>query len=113
MFQTHRLFPAAAFAIISVMWSAEAGTPVLTRSYDNGRTGANTSETVLTPAVVSNGLKKLFSLQLNGDDPRIEAQPLYVPGITMSDGKTHDVVYVFSMANNVWAFDALTGKRIW
>ena len=91
---------------------AEAATPVLTRSYDNGRTGANTSETVLTPAVVSQGLRKLFSLRVT-DDPRIEAQPLYVPGLTMNDGQKHDVVYVFSMANTVWAFDANTGKRIW
>jgi outer membrane protein assembly factor BamB len=87
-------------------------TPVLTRSYDNGRTGANTSETILTPAVVSQGLRKLFSLRIT-DDPRIEAQPLYVPGLTMSDGQKHDVVYVFSMANTVWAFDANTGKQIW
>ena len=90
----------------------EAATPVLTRSYDNGRTGANTSETTLTPAVVSSGLKKLFSLRIP-DDPRIEAQPLYVPGLTMNDGQKHDVVYVFSMANTVWAFDANSGKRIW
>jgi hypothetical protein len=49
-------------------------TAVLTRSYDDARTGANISETVLTPANVSNGLKKLFSLDIP-DDPRIEAQP--------------------------------------
>jgi outer membrane protein assembly factor BamB len=70
------------------------------------------AETVFTPAKVSNGLKKLFSLDI-ADDPRIEAQPLYVPGLTMSDGKKHNVVYVFSMANTVWAFDADTGARIW
>lgn len=91
---------------------SHAATPVLTRSYDNGRTGANTTETALTPAVVSQGLKKLFSLRIT-DDPRIEAQPLYVPGLTMSDGQKHDVMYVFSMANTVWAFDANTGKQIW
>src|SRR5215467_9190611 len=90
----------------------DAATPVLTRSYDNGRTGANTSETILTPARVSQGLRKLFSLRVT-DDPRIEAQPLYVPGLTMNDGQKHDVVYVFSMANTVWTFDANTGKKIW
>src|SRR5262249_36850794 len=109
----HKWAVLVALGIACMPQSAEAGTPVLTRSYDNGRTGANTSETVLTPATVSKGLKKLFSLVIAGDDPRIEAQPLYVPGITMNDGKIHDVVYVFSMANNVWAFDAVTGKRIW
>ena len=89
-----------------------AGTAVLTRSYDDARTGANTSETELTAAKVSQGLKILFSLKVT-DDPRIEAQPLYVPGITMSDGKQHNVIYVFSMANTVWAFDANSGAAIW
>src|SRR5262252_8135797 len=97
----------AAVLIIATA-ATRAATPVLTRSYDNGRTGSNTSETTLTPAVVSQGLKKLFALRIT-DDPRIEAQPLYVPGLTMGDGQKHDVVYVFSMANTVWAFDANTG----
>src|SRR5262249_15427446 len=47
------------------------------------------------------------------DDPRLEAQPLYVSQIQMSDGNVHDVVYVCTMANNVWAFDANTRKPIW
>jgi outer membrane protein assembly factor BamB len=70
-------------------------------------------ETILTPQNVgSNLLRKRFSLVFD-DDPRLEAQPLYVPQIKMSDGKTHNVVYVCTMANNVWAFDANTGKPIW
>jgi outer membrane protein assembly factor BamB len=87
--------------------------PILTRSYDAARTGANTDETVLTPQkVAGNVLVKHFSMVFN-DDPRLEAQPLYVPSITMDDGKLHDVVYVCTMANNVWAFDAHDGKPIW
>jgi outer membrane protein assembly factor BamB len=85
--------------------------PVLTRSYNNGRTGATTTETKLTPGNVK-GLHKLFTMDVP-DDPRIEAQPLFVPGMTMNDGKTHNVVYVCSMANTVYAFDADTGKKIW
>jgi outer membrane protein assembly factor BamB len=87
---------------------------VLTRSYDNGRTGANTAEAWLTPAAVkAHGLSKAFSLQLTGDDPRIEAQPLYVPDVPMADGSRHDVIYLFSMSNHVWAFDATTGAALW
>lgn len=87
---------------------------VLTRSYNTARTGANMQETQLTPAKVSNNIVvKRFSLDLKDDDPRIEAQPLYVPQVKMSDGKDHDVVYVCSMGNNVWAFDANNGKPIW
>lgn len=85
---------------------------VLTRSFDVARTGANTQESVLTPQNVgSNLLVKLFSLHVN-DDPRIEAQPLYVKGVHTPQG-VRDVVYVCTMANNVWAFDATNGQPVW
>jgi outer membrane protein assembly factor BamB len=89
------------------------------RSYNPARTGSNVSESILTPRNVgSNILVKRFSLHFADDptlkdDPRLEAQPLYVSGLKMSDGKVHDVVYVCTMANNVWAFDAKDGKPIW
>jgi outer membrane protein assembly factor BamB len=90
-----------------------ARSPVTCRSYNAARTGANTSETILTPQNVgSNLLVKRFSLAFD-DDPRLEAQPLYVPGVTMNDGKVHNVVYICTMANNIWTFDANTGQRIW
>jgi len=87
-------------------------TAVLTRSYDAARTGANTQETNLTPQNVGNNLLvKRFSLNFD-DDPRLEAQPLYVPGVMMQ-GNPHDVVYVCTMANNIWAFDAKDGSLLW
>ncbi len=86
---------------------------VTTRSYDNTRAGANTRETVLTPtAVLTRGIKRLFTLSLPGDARGCEAQPLIVPGVKFADG-THDVVYVATMANQVFAFDANTGARLW
>ena len=86
---------------------------VLTRSYTNARTGATTEETVLTPALVgSNLLVKHFSLDVN-DDPRIEAQPLFVSGVQIGGQAPRDIVYVCTMANNVWAFDADTGQAVW
>jgi hypothetical protein len=87
---------------------------VLTRSYTNARTGANTEETVLTPALVgSNLLKKRPSLDLPGDDLRIEAQPLCVSGVRIGQEPPRDIVYVCTMANNVWAFDADTSQPVW
>jgi outer membrane protein assembly factor BamB len=87
---------------------------VLTRSYTNARTGANTEETILAPALVGSGLfvKRPFSLEVN-DDPRIEAQPLVVSGVKIDGEPPRDVVYVCTMANNVWAFDANTGGQVW
>lgn len=87
--------------------------PNLTRSYSVQRTGATTHETILTPDRVGrNLLTKKFSLHFD-DDPRLEAQPLYCSGMRMNDGQIHDVVYVCTMANNVWAYDANDGKPIW
>jgi hypothetical protein len=89
-----------------LLTAAQAATPVLTRSYDKGRTGANLTETLLTPQLVAGkGLQRAKSLVID-DDPRIEAQPLYVPNLAMSDGKTHNVVFVASMGNHIFAFDA-------
>lgn len=90
-------------------------TPVLTRSYNNGRTGANTDEKTLTPALIrSKGLARVRSFELKDgttvDDPRIEAQPLYVPGITVKN-KQRDVLFVASMGNRIWAFDVNTGEH--
>jgi hypothetical protein len=96
------------FAVLVVLslFSAQAATPVLTRSYNNGRTGADMTETVFTPQLVaSKGLKRIKSLTID-DDPRVEAQPLYVPDLTMKDGQKHDVIFVASMGNRIFAFDA-------
>jgi hypothetical protein len=87
---------------------------VTTRSYDNTRCGAKTDETILTASAVrTQGVKQLFTLELPGDARGCEAQPLIVPGVSMADGSSHDVVYVATMANQVFAFDVDTGARLW
>jgi hypothetical protein len=89
-------------------------TAVTTRSYDNARSGTTADETILTPdAVGVRGIRKLFSLNIPGDRRGIEAQPLAVPGVTMADGSTHDVIYLADMACQVWAFDAGDGTMLW
>jgi outer membrane protein assembly factor BamB len=87
---------------------------VTTRSYDNLRSGANTQETVLTPAAVrARGIRHLFTLPLPGDARGCEAQPLIVPDVMLKDGSKHDIVYVATMANQVYAFDANDGAQLW
>jgi outer membrane protein assembly factor BamB len=77
---------------------------VWTSRYDNARTGSQTAETVLTPANVSQldrfGL--LFSRPVDGT---IQAQPLYAPGLAIN-GATHNVVFVATENDSVYAFDA-------
>lgn len=76
---------------------------VTTSRYGNDRTGANTSETVLNTSNVKPGIfGLLFRRQYDGNP---YAQPLYVPGLTIG-GRKHNVVFVATSTNNVYAFDA-------
>jgi outer membrane protein assembly factor BamB len=74
---------------------------VSTNRYDNLRTGANTGETILTPANVSGGkFGLLFSRSVDG---QIYANPLIQP--STCSGKACDVAYVATEHNSVYAFD--------
>ncbi len=85
---------------------------VTTRSFDYARSGANTSETVLTPAAVSaQGVKQALVLA-TPDDPRLEAQPLYLSGVTVKNRK-RNVIFQATMGNCVYAWDADTGALLW
>lgn len=82
-------------------------TPITTWHYDNGRSGADTTETLLTPSNVNTkSFGKLFTLPVDG---YIVGHPLYLPGISISGG-THNVVYVATMHDSVYAFDADNGS---
>ena len=88
--------------------------PVLTRAYDNNRTGANTRETLLTrESVLARGMRRITTIPVLGDARGMEAQPLILPGVKMGDGSTHDVMVLPSMANVVRGVDARTGAELW
>jgi hypothetical protein len=78
--------------------------PVSTGRMDNQRTGQNINETLLTPANVSSkSFGALFSYPI---DYQALAQPLYVPNVSIPKVGTRNVVYVATMADSVYAFDA-------
>src|SRR6516162_9555239 len=77
---------------------------VLTYHNDNMRTGANLAETQLSNATVSaNTFGMLFNYPV---DASIYAQPLYLPSVNIPGKGVHNVVYVATMNDSVYAFDA-------
>ncbi len=90
-------------AVVAVAQTPTA-VPVLTWRYDLTHAGENTSETALTPDnVAASTFGKLFSLSV---DSTAYAQPLYVPNLKMSDGLVHNVVFVATENDSIYAFDA-------
>jgi protocatechuate 3,4-dioxygenase beta subunit len=91
--------------------SSLAQLPVSTSRGDNARSGANTSETLLTPTNVSkNSFGRLFSFPV---DYVVMAQPLYVPNVNIPGQGTHNVIYVVTEMDSVYAIDADTGAQLW
>jgi hypothetical protein len=87
-----------------------AQTSVTTYHNDNNRTGWNSSETVLTPANVNaSQFGPLHSVTL---DDQVDGQPLVVTGVNITAGShqgTHDVVYVATENDTIYAIDANVG----
>jgi hypothetical protein len=80
---------------------------VLTHHYDNQRTGAIVSETMLTTANVNTAaFGKRFTDPV---DAQIYAEPLYVANVSIPNQGTHNVVYIATENDSVYAFDADTG----
>jgi hypothetical protein len=78
----------------------------LTYHTDNARTGQNVQEYALTPSTVNS---TQFGLQFTQSlDGWAYAQPLWVPGVTVAGKGAHNVVFVATMNNSVYAFDADT-----
>jgi hypothetical protein len=88
--------------------------PVLTRGYNNARTGCNSSEKILTQTnVASQGIRVLFSLPMEGDARGAESQTLIIPSVAMDDGTTRDIALVSAMNGLVYAFDANESDIEW
>jgi hypothetical protein len=105
-------FATFAFCLPTLLCSLTVA-QVTTSQYDNARTGANLNESILTPANVNvKQFGKLFSFSVDGP---IYAQPLYLPGAEVPGKGAHNVVYVATEHDSVYAFDAdgKTSEPLW
>src|SRR5579864_3290341 len=89
----------------------DAQPSVLTWHNDSARSGQNLQETILTPASVkSSTFGKLFVMSVDG---KVDAQPLYVPSVTIPGQGVHNVLYVVTEHDSAYAFDADNGSQLW
>jgi len=92
-------------------WPARA--QVLTGQQNNARTGADTTETRLSPRNVNvRTFGHLFRIPADGD---VYAQPLVMPRLRLGDGRIRDVLFVATEHGSVeaWDADSATGHPLW
>jgi hypothetical protein len=77
---------------------------------DAGRTAQNLTESLLTPANVNSSSFGLY--RVLGVDGKVDAQPLYLAQLAVAGG-THNVVFVATEHDSVYAFDPVTGATLW
>ncbi len=90
--------------------AVSAAADVVTYHNDIARTGQNLHETILTPANVNAttfGKVGFFTV-----DGKVDGQPLFVGALAMAGG-THNVLYVVTEHDSVFALDADTGAQLW
>jgi outer membrane protein assembly factor BamB len=88
-----------------------SATDVVTYHNDIARTGQNQRETILNyNNLEPSRFGKLFTFPVDGV---IDAEPLYLSGVTIPVKGKHNVIYAVTENDTVYAFDADTGTKLW
>ncbi len=98
----------SAAATLTVI-AATTTTDVLTYHNDNSRTGQNLTETTLTPSTVNS--TQFGLLRVLPADGLVDGQPLIASALSVN-GTLHNVVYVVTENDSVYAYDADTGTAL-
>src|ERR1039457_5694641 len=84
---------------------------VLTYHNDVARTGQSLAETTLSTSNVNSAtFGKLFQATLDG---LVDAQPLYVAGVSIPSHGTYNVLIAATENDSLYALDADTGAQLW
>lgn len=106
-----RFLSAIVILFSGVLIPAQAQVNVTTYHYDNARTGQNAQEPFLTPANVNAAqFGKLFTVPVQG---YVYAQPLYLANVQNIGGGTHNVLFIATEHDQLYALDADNGTVLW
>jgi hypothetical protein len=101
----------AATLALTVQAAAMASAPdVTTYHYDIARDGLNANETILTLANVNS--TQFGKIGFDTVDGKVDAEPLFLANVTIG-GMVHNVLYVATEHDSVYAFDADSGAQLW
>ena len=101
---SRKSIPVSTIIVLTLVAVSAAQVSVTTYHNSNTRTGQNINELVLRPANVNvTTFGRLFTRSLDG---QVYVQPLYVPNVVIPNKGVHNVVYVATEHDSVYAFDA-------
>jgi len=91
-------------ALAVALAATMAGAQITTSQYDNMRSGATLHEKALNPQNVNaRQFGKLGAFRVDG---AVYAQPLFLPSVEVPGKGIHDVIFVATEHDSVYAFDA-------
>src|SRR5260221_9099691 len=101
---TRTIFCLSLLLCLSLPVPALLRAQVTTAQYNNARTGATLTDKILPPANVNSlQFRKLFTFKVAGD---VYAQPLYLPNLEIPGKGKHNVLFIATENDSVYAFDA-------
>ena len=106
-----RHVPLLSTMLVSACLACHAQTDVLTWHNDGLRSGQNATEAILIPANVNSAS---FGLLANVPvDGKVDAQPLYTSALAIPGKGTHNVLFIATEHDSVYAVDADSGALLW